>query len=173
MKKTLFTAILILIFIYAVSSAYTQSVCEEFVRFHITADSDSPYDQLVKMNLRNHIFEIYSRELSHIGSKEKMLEFISDNLTRIKNDADSYLKSINYDKTVEVAVTRGYFPKKDYGSFSLPFGKYDAFRIKIGSGKGKNFFCVMFPPSCVSKEMTEAVTDKLNSRKIIYKFKFF
>lgn len=173
MKKILFTAILILIFVYAVSSAYTQSVCGEFLRFHIIANSDSPYDQLVKINLRNRIFEIYSEELSLISSKDKMLEFISKNLTRIKNDADSYLKSINYDKTVEVSITRGYFPKKDYGSFSLPSGKYDAFKIKIGKGKGKNFFCVMFPTSCISKEMTDDIADKINSKKIIYKFKLF
>ena len=30
----------------------------------------------------------------------------------------------------------------------MPQGEYEAYRILIGEGKGKNWWCVMFPPLC-------------------------
>jgi len=32
----------------------------------------------------------------------------------------------------------------------MPAGVYDALRIQIGSAAGKNWWCVMFPPLCLS-----------------------
>jgi len=40
------------------------------------------------------------------------------------------------------------FPHKNYGSFILPAGDYEAVRVVIGSGKGANWWCVLFPPLC-------------------------
>ena len=31
---------------------------------------------------------------------------------------------------------------------SLPRGEYNALNIKIGAAKGKNWWCVMYPPLC-------------------------
>ena len=173
MKKIILTAFLFLIIVYAAAAAYLQSVSSEFVRFHIIAESDSPYDQLVKMELRDYIFKIYSPELSKFETKEETLDFLLNNQEALEQTSNDFLKSIGYNKSVSVLIAKDNFPKKDYGDFILPFGRYDALKIKIGNGNGKNFFCVMFPPACISKEMTEEVSDILNSRKIIYKFKFF
>ena len=40
------------------------------------------------------------------------------------------------------------FPIKSYGSLVLPAGKYEAVRVLIGQGEGKNWWCVLFPPLC-------------------------
>lgn len=31
----------------------------------------------------------------------------------------------------------------------MPAGEYEAVRVIIGEGKGKNWWCVMFPPMCL------------------------
>ena len=36
----------------------------------------------------------------------------------------------------------------------FPCGTYDAVRITIGSGKGHNWWCVLYPPLCVSAAQT-------------------
>ena len=99
--------------------------------------------------------------------------YFQKNRGRIKRLADNYLDSICCDAKTKISLQNGWFPRKDYGEFVLPKGKYDSFKIIIGNGKGKNFFCVMFPPACVSKEMTGRIKNITQKRKIIYKSKLF
>ena len=47
------------------------------------------------------------------------------------------------------------FPTREYENFSLPAGKYTALRVNIGSGSGKNWWCVMFPPLCTEAAAAE------------------
>ncbi len=42
-----------------------------------------------------------------------------------------------------------YFNIRKYEKTTLPAGFYDALRITIGEGKGRNWWCVMFPPMCL------------------------
>ena len=41
-----------------------------------------------------------------------------------------------------------YFTTRQYGDLSLPAGNYDAVRILLGDGGGKNWWCVLYPPLC-------------------------
>ena len=66
------------------------------------------------------------------------------------------------------------FPEKSYGSIVLPQGKYEAFRIIIGNGKGHNWWCVMFPPLCftdVTKGQVEEEKSKEELDEVIEKEK--
>jgi stage II sporulation protein R len=42
------------------------------------------------------------------------------------------------------------FPTRDYETFSLPAGQYTALRVVIGEGKGRNWWCVVYPPLCTT-----------------------
>ena len=44
------------------------------------------------------------------------------------------------------------FPTKEYGNIILPAGSYEALKIEIGDAKGKNWWCVLFPPLCFVDE---------------------
>ena len=172
MKKIYFILAGFILF-SAINIAYYQSASQSFVRFHITAESNSPYDQLVKIKLRDCILSAISEDLSSFKTKEQTLEYLFKNKDMIKKTADDYLKSINYNNETSVTLKKEYFPHKKYTGFSLPYGKYDALRITIGKGKGKNFFCVLFPAVCISTEMTGEVNKILGNKKIVYKFKLF
>ncbi len=171
--KKLFLLLAGFILLTAFNIAHYQAVSESFVRFHIIAESNSPYDQLVKLRLRDYILSVFSNELSASESKAQTLAFLSENKQKIKEAADKYLMEIEYGSQTEVTLQKEYCPPKKYAGFSLPFGKYDSFKITIGEGNGRNFFCVLFPPVCVSSEMTGEVDEILRSKKIIYKFKLF
>lgn len=157
----------------AINIANYQAVSESFVRFHVIAESNSPYDQLVKLRLRDHILSAVSNELSASESKEQTIAYLTENKQKIKEIADKYLSQIEYGSKTEVSLQKEYCPPKKYAGFSLPYGKYDSFKITIGEGRGKNFFCVLFPPVCVSSQMTAEVNEILDNKKIIYKFKLF
>ena len=49
--------------------------------------------------------------------------------------------------TVSLAVEE--FATRVYDTFTLPAGVYEALRITIGEGEGKNWWCVVFPTLCV------------------------
>lgn len=171
MKKTITILSLAMLITVGICIAYYQSVCDEIIRFHIIAHSNSPYDQLVKMNLRNVIINELSGGLSQCRTKEETAAFLSANTEKCKASATQYLNDIGYNLAVDVSFKKEMFPKKDYGVFILPKGTYSSLKITLGDGKGKNYFCVMFPQTCISKEMTGEVNKILRSKKIIYKFR--
>ena len=53
-----------------------------------------------------------------------------------------------YEYDIKVSLEKTIFPLKTYGEFSFPAGMYDALRVEIGTGKGQNWWCVMYPPMC-------------------------
>ena len=171
MKKILLLPLSLLIPLLGGYNAYTASVAEEMIRFHIIADSNSSYDQLVKMNLRNYILSELPDEFLDCRTKEEALDFLRQNTDKIQKLSVDFFDKIGYDKSVEVSITKEIFPRKSYYSFTLPQGNYHALKIKIGRGKGKNFFCIMFPQACICREMTDEVKKILDSKKIIYKFR--
>ena len=42
-----------------------------------------------------------------------------------------------------------FIPEKTYGSLKFPAGNYEALTVTIGSGEGKNWWCVLYPPLCL------------------------
>ena len=62
--------------------------------------------------------------------------------------ANKVIKENGYNYGVKTELGYENFPEKSYGNITLPQGKYEAFRIIIGNGKGYNWWCVMFPPLC-------------------------
>ena len=69
-------------------------------------------------------------------------------LGQLKSVAEETLAYYGVDQSVQVSRQRMYFDTRNYESFSLPAGEYDAIRIVLGEGKGKNWWCVLFPPLC-------------------------
>ena len=48
-----------------------------------------------------------------------------------------------------VTLGKEVFDTRYYDTFTLPAGVYEALRITIGEGQGKNWWCVVFPTLCV------------------------
>lgn len=49
---------------------------------------------------------------------------------------------------VRVYLVNMYFPARRYPTGQLPAGRYDAVRIDIGNGGGRNWWCVLYPGLC-------------------------
>ena len=49
-----------------------------------------------------------------------------------------------------VSLGRERYPTRRYAGFALPAGEYDSLRIVLGEGRGHNWWCVVFPPLCLS-----------------------
>ena len=140
--------------------AYTDAVSDDLqnsiIRLHILARSNSDEDQKIKLAIRDEVISAVSD--IPITDTEKFLTLAEDtaNYYLIKN-------SIPYRATAEFGTFR--FPRKSYNNITLPAGKYRGVRILLEKGEGKNWWCVMYPPLCVTKKSEEASAVLKNSLK--------
>ena len=65
-------------------------------------------------------------------------------------------------RPVRVALSEERYPTRDYTGFSLPAGRYRSLRVVLGEGKGHNWWCVVFPPVCLSAAEKEAMQPVMN-----------
>ncbi|MCL2677894.1 MAG: stage II sporulation protein R [Clostridiales bacterium] len=120
---------------------------DSLIRLHVIANSDSPYDQEVKLLIRDKVIEVLEKALNGAANKEEAAAAISQNLELIEEACREVLRGLA-DYGVSASLCSAEFPTKAYGDWVLPAGEYDALRIILGEGRGRNWWCVLFPPLC-------------------------
>jgi len=130
----------------------------DVLRLHILANSDTDEDQDLKLAVRDAVLEGTSELFVTASGKEEIESRAQENLCAIQAIAQETIAGHGYDYPVEISIVNMYFETRAYGEDTLPAGYYDAVRIVIGEGAGRNWWCVMFPPMCIP-----AATDKESS----------
>lgn len=126
-----------------------QTLNEELIRLHVVANSDSAGDQAIKLRVRDAVLESLAADIANVTNMDQARAYIEENLPKIQQTANEALKALGYTDTAEVALQKEVFDTRYYDTFSLPAGVYEALRITIGQGEGKNWWCVVFPTLCV------------------------
>ncbi len=142
-----------------------QGIAKEIIRFHVIANSDSDKDQALKLKVKDKLVEKLTPLLINASSIKEARAIITKNEDLIQKTAEATIKKCGYDYSVSVSLGKAYFPLKLYGNYSFPPGYYEALRVQIGESKGKNWWCVMFPPLCFVDE-TYSVVDKETNQKL-------
>ena len=180
-KSACIAFVLVVIYSLIPFQAQCDNISNDVFRLHILANSDSEYDQSVKLKVRDRVLE-YSKSLfESASSKDEAESLISQNLDNITRVAQNELKYLGCDQNVKAEIKKMYFTTRYYDSYTLPSGMYDALRITIGSGKGHNWWCVMYPSICVSaaseqdekakRALDDGEYDIIKNEKYSYKFK--
>lgn len=132
----------------ATNAAVIEGISDSLIRFHVIANSDSEEDQALKLKVRDKILESMNEILEDSESIEETRELIYENMDNIKEISEQVIEEYNYDYNINVKLKMEQFPLKTYGDIILPPGEYEALIVNIGEAKGKNWWCVMFPPLC-------------------------
>ena len=151
MQKALFIFVAVIAFLVINSYIPSKDECEIYnstVRLHVLANSDSEADQALKLKVRDKIVERMSTY--NAKSKEEALEYIENDMGKLKEIAEECIKSEGFNNPVTVEIGEESYPTREYEDFSLPAGKYTSLRIIIGNGEGQNWWCVLYPPLCTS-----------------------
>lgn len=151
--KVIFLLILLLVFytfFCAISyvNAVSSDISESVFRLHVIANSDSEEDQNLKYKVRDALLGYMDELSSNCNSKEEVIETAKEHSNNFKDIAINTIRENGYDYDVSIDIGNFEFPTKTYGDISLPSGYYDALKVEIGEAKGKNWWCVMFPPLC-------------------------
>ena len=181
---------------WTVYSSKSKLSNDDFIRFHVIAHSNSEEDQNLKLKVRDGILAKINSELvqeamarhhmeqtaelavarSEDGAEgeadkaglnlEESRQYIRDHLQEIEETAERIIRENGYDYTAKADLGVKWIPEKTYGQVTFPAGNYEALNITIGSGKGENWWCVLFPPLCLigitpeeQEQMTEDVQE--------------
>lgn len=120
------------------------------VRMHILAASDGEADQQDKLAVRDALLAESGEIFAMVPADGAgALEAARESLQRIEEIAGRTLRERGSGNGVRASIARMYFETRVYDSYILPAGIYDAVRLEIGPGKGRNWWCVMYPPLCL------------------------
>lgn len=133
---------------------------DKIIRLHVVANSDSPEDQAIKLRIRDAIIKELEPKLENMKSQEEVKNLISANMDNLISAAEEEMAKIGKSYPIDIELGTYEFPTKVYGDLTFPAGSYQALNVKIGEAKGKNWWCVMFPPLCFVDIAQGVVSEK-------------
>lgn len=156
MKKWLLI-ISILCFGYYFKKVDAITIPKEAIRLRVVANSDTDYDQDIKMqvssNLQNRLYNLLKDTKSIKEARNK----IKKNISYLDENVKETLDKTNAPYSYKLNYGKNYFPKKTYKGVTYEEGNYESLYVTLGKGEGKNWWCVLFPPLCImeAEESTE------------------
>jgi len=127
------------------AGAQQDALADKMVRLHVIARSDEPEDQRVKLLVRDAVLAELEPLLERAEDAVSARETVAGALQTVADTAAQV-------SGLPVTVTLGPedYPTREYEGFSLPAGRYTSLRVVLGEGAGQNWWCVVFPPLCLS-----------------------
>lgn len=152
MKKKIFLSLTVFILLLCFTTSalfFSEKITadEALIRFHVIANSDSTADQNVKLKVRDAILENYRKEMTALNYREANA-FLLSHQNEMLHIANNVLKKNGFSYGVDVKIGNDTYPTKKYGALTLSAGEYRGVKVILGEGKGKNWWCVLFPPLC-------------------------
>lgn len=152
-----------------------EEIYQNTFRLHIIANSDSEYDQQIKLKVRDRIVEVSKKLLYSCNSIQRATELIEGNTDMLLEEALEVLSQNNVAYGAKIETGYEAYPVRCYGVYTFPSGEYLSLRIKLGESVGKNWWCVLFPPLCLEASQSEMYSEKaeeiLKGQKYKIKFK--
>lgn len=145
----------ILIFIGLMPIHGENEIYDSVLRLHVLANSDSEEDQALKLRVRDAILADSAEIFEECTTREEAIEKINSAIPVLTQTAKNTISEAGYDYSVKIELSEEEYPTRNYESFCFPSGSYTSLRVLIGEAKGQNWWCVLFPPLCLS-----AATDK-------------
>lgn len=158
------TSILFSVFSFAQTST---QIRQNVLRLHVIANSDSAVDQNLKIAVRDAVLSEGEKIFDGSVTVENAVEKITPHIDELTEIARGVISEYGLSYDVDVSIDNEYFETRTYENVTLPAGKYLSLIIKIGEGEGKNWWCVMFPPMCISAADEEnTLKTVLNQKEI-------
>lgn len=140
------------------AGAASSRVSEGLVRLHVIAASDDATEQAIKLDVRDAVLSYLEPRLDSAADIAGAKALIEANLGGIAAAAESAAQG----REVNVTLGEEYYPTREYDTFSLPAGRYQSLRVTLGEGTGHNWWCVVFPPLCLTAAESEAAFEELD-----------
>ena len=136
----------------------SSAISADLVRLHVLAVSDDAYEQALKLRVRDAVLEYITPRLDGSESPADARAVLSRELDGIGRAAASAAEG----RQVTVSLGTELYPSREYEGFTLPAGRYESLRVVLGEGEGHNWWCIVFPPVCLSAVQSEQVEEAMS-----------
>lgn len=130
-------------------------IYDTVVRLHVLANSDSPEDQELKLKVRDGILAVSKPILKGCTTQDEAASRLEENRELLTRTALDIIRKEGYNYPVDIKLGRENYPAKTYENCAFPAGNYVSLQVLIGEGEGQNWWCVLFPPLCLSAATTK------------------
>ena len=160
--------ILILFLVLTIIFTFTKKsndvlIPDQAIRFRVIANSDEITDQQTKINIKEQLEKNIFEDLKDKKSIYETRSVLTKNLPKYEK-----IVATNLSNNEKFSINYGinHFPEKEYKGVKYNEGEYESLVVTLGEGKGKNWWCVLFPPLCL-------LDAKENEEKNKVEYKFF
>lgn len=135
---------LILIILQSAIALFTGGQTESAIQLRLLAHSNTATDQAVKQEIQQAIEPFIENAITISNSNDE----IGENLAAIEPKIIEIASSIAKEQPVTLERKAALIPPKRSGLMIQPQATYDAYILTIGSGRGDNWWCSLFPNVC-------------------------
>ncbi|WP_153720837.1 stage II sporulation protein R [Sporosarcina cascadiensis] len=135
---------------------YQPAETSEMPQFRILANSNTVEDQQMKQQIQQEIAPLLASAVNESGTPEQMqrrMEAASAEITQLAAHQANGL-SVTFEHQAAL------IPPKRIGFAIQKQDVYDSYILKIGKGKGDNWWCGLFPNVCYPEETAAVETDE-------------
>ncbi|AOV08842.1 stage II sporulation protein R [Sporosarcina ureilytica] len=136
--------VLILIIFQSAIMLLTGGENEEAIQFRILAHSNTEKDQLEKREIQQEIAPLIQHAVATSNSNDELV----DKFKQLEPEIIDIANKIVQNKSISLERKDAIIPPKRSGFYIQPQATYDAYILTIGSGRGDNFWCSLFPNVC-------------------------
>lgn len=132
----------------------------EVLRFHVRANSDSSEDQKLKLKVKGAILDYMKYRMPEDTDLDGTKQWVRRHRRELADIGQAVVYSEGFDYPVSTELGRSRFPEKTYGDVTFPAGEYEAFIVKIGAAKGRNWWCCLYPNLCFTDAVHAVVPEE-------------
>ena len=135
--------------------ALASRIAPKVLRFHVLANSDSPKDQALKLEVKDLLLDTIRQGLgsetaqgpeqgagnpppegpgTEAGdslTKDQTASYILEHKAFLEETAEAYMESRGFSYGADIRLEQCLFPEKTYGDMTFPAGTYDAVRALL------------------------------------------
>ena len=134
-------------------------IYDSVLRLHVLANSDSAEDQSLKLKVRDAVLQEASVLLSESKSRDEAITVVETHFSDLTEAARKAILAEGRNDSVRIELGEEIYPTRNYEACCFPSGSYTSLRVIIGDGEGQNWWCVLFPPMCLSAASADSAEE--------------
>lgn len=137
-----------------------KEIAEKVVRFRVLPNSGKREDQDLKIQVRDSLLAEIEPWIEYADGQLSICTILENHMDQLRKTAEDTVKNYGQSDTVELSLGWTWFPEKTYGNCTFPEGKYQALVVKIGHGRGENWWCMLYPALCFTDALQPIVDEE-------------
>lgn len=118
------------------------------VRMHVTGKTDLAEDQAYKLQVRDWALDYIRENFDGHGDVDEYMAQLAEFSGELAEHLNACAANAGREENISVQTGRFRFPRTEYEGVAWPAGIYNALRIAIGAGEGRNWWCVLYSGIC-------------------------